>query len=662
MKSKLFRKMCSIALSALMIGGAAVALPQVVPGASVEVSAANSERDFYTEEVQGGIAITGYKGSSENVNIPSSIFGEKVVTIESLGNDNAKIKSIIIPNSCYSIDSGAFENYVNLKNITIPDNVRIIGSSAFSGCTSLTSVSLPKSLDAYYPWAIFQGCTSLKSITIPYGWKEIPERLLSGCTALTSVSIPDTVTTINGGAFEGCTSLKTIYLPQSITEICSSSFSGCTSLKNVKLPDALTQIPDFCFYGCPLTSELTIGKNVESIESYAFGKCQNLKKIIIPESVTYISEYAFADWNNGSTPNLIFYGKKNSYADKFANNHDIPFKALIATTGVVFNTSGISLNVNETYKITATVKPANATINTLTWKSSNTAVATVSADGTVTAKSGGTATITATTADNKSATCSVTVYGSPTSINLNASQMSLGKGETTKLTATVGPQYAKDKTVKWRTSNSKVLTVDQSGNVKAVNNGTAWITATAKGNTKLEKSCKITVKNAPSKITLTKGILTIGVGESYTVGSSVNDGAACAKRTYRTSNSSIVKMTRTDWNGVFVGVKPGVAYVTVRTYNGKESTCKVTVKAAPSKVSLNKTAMTLKVGQKGSVSAIIPSNAGCATRTFRSSNNNVVQMTKTNWTGEFVAKNKGVAYVAVKTYNGKEAYCKVTVQ
>ncbi len=248
----------------------------------------------------------------------------------------------------------------------------------------------------------------------------------------------------------------------------------------------------------------------------------------------------------------------------------------------------------------------------------------------------------------------------PTSISFNKTSMALGVGETFRLKATISPSNATNKTVNWSSSNTSVLTVDKNGNVKGVRTGTATVTAkTANGKT---ASCKITVRNAPSSITLTKGILTIGVGESYTVGSGINDGAACATRTYRTSNSSIVRMTQTDWNGVFVGVKPGVAWVTVRTYNGKESTCRVTVKAAPSKVSLNKKTMTMKVGQRGSLSAIIPDGTGCATRTFRSSNNNVVKMTKTNWTGEFYAKGRGIAYVAVRTYNGKEAYCKITVQ
>ena len=248
----------------------------------------------------------------------------------------------------------------------------------------------------------------------------------------------------------------------------------------------------------------------------------------------------------------------------------------------------------------------------------------------------------------------------PKSVSLNKTVMSLGKNETTKLTATVAPSNATNKSVTWRTSDSKVLTVDKKGNVKAVGNGTAWITAkTVNGK---EKSCKITVKNAPNKVTISKGVVTIGVGEKFTVGSAVPDGSAAAKRTYRTSNSSIVKMTRTDWQGDFVGVKPGVAYVTVRTYNGKESTCKVTVKAAPKSVTISKKALTMKVGQTATLSCSVPSNAGCAARTFRTSNSSVVKMTKTSWTGTFKALKKGTAYVTVRTYNGKESSCKITVE
>ena len=252
------------------------------------------------------------------------------------------------------------------------------------------------------------------------------------------------------------------------------------------------------------------------------------------------------------------------------------------------------------------------------------------------------------TADN----AAIAYAASTNQLTISKSVLSLGKGESFRLTA--------NKSVKWRTSAPKIVTVDSKGNVKAVGIGTARVTGKATDGT--EKSCKITVKKAPSKITLSKGIVTIGVGEKFSVTSSIPNGTACAKRTYRTSNSSVVKMTRTNWQGDFVGVKPGVAYVTVRSYNGKESTCKVTVKKAPTWVSISKKTLTMTVGDTATLSAGIASNAGCAKRTYRTSNSSIVKMTKTSWTGSFKAVKPGTAYVTVRTYNGKEASCKITVK
>ncbi|MDR1631802.1 MAG: DUF6443 domain-containing protein [Dysgonamonadaceae bacterium] len=85
---------------------------------------------------------------------------------------------------------------------------------------------------------------------------------------------------------------------------------------------------------------------------------------------------------------------------------------IVSVTGVSLNTANLSMDVGATSHLTATVAPANATNKTVSWTSSNTAIATVSNTGLVTAKTGGTATITVTTADGaRTASCSVTVIG-----------------------------------------------------------------------------------------------------------------------------------------------------------------------------------------------------------------------------------------------------------
>ena len=395
--------------------------------------------------------------------------------------------------------------------------------------------------------------------------------------------------------------------------------------------------------------------------------CKNgLYKYLLPKQFASCKNIMVI-FNNGSgdqIPAPLAPGMSQSYTEKKLYDGTIwmDLPVTVVPTGITLSKTSVSVEKGKTVSLTATVAPSDAVNKTVTWTSSDSNVAAVS-NGVITAKSAGTATITAKTYNGKTASCKVTVTDSSAvavkGVSLNKTATTIGKGETISLTATVTPSNASNKTITWTSSNTGVATVS-AGKVKGISNGTATITA--KSNNGVTAKCTVTVKNAPASITLTKGILTIGVGEKYEIGSGVNSGAGCATRTYRTSNSSVVKMTRTDWVGNFYGVKPGVAYVTVKTYNGKESTCKVTVKNAPVSVKVNKAVMTLKVGQTGSLSAIIPDGSGCASRTFRTSNSSVVKMTKTNWTGEFKAVKEGTAYVTVRTYNGKEASCKVTVK
>ena len=157
-----------------------------------------------------------------------------------------------------------------------------------------------------------------------------------------------------------------------------------------------------------------------------------------------------------------------------------PYTQDVAVTGVTMSPTSLSLKVGETGSLTATVAPSNATDKTLTWKSSNTSVATVS-NGTVTAKTVGTATITATSNNGKSATATVTVSKDDvavTSVSVSPASLSLTVGDTGELTATVSPSNATDKTLTWKSSNTSVATVSN-GTVTAKAAGTATITATS---------------------------------------------------------------------------------------------------------------------------------------------------------------------------------------
>ncbi len=169
----------------------------------------------------------------------------------------------------------------------------------------------------------------------------------------------------------------------------------------------------------------------------------------------------------------------------------------VKVTGVKLNKSSASIDKGKTITLTATVKPKNASNTKVTWKSSNTSIATVSSDGVVTAKKAGTATITATTKDgNKKATCKVTVKEAKTvkvtGVSLNKTSASVEKGNSITLKATIKPSNATNKNVTWKSSDKRIATVDSNGKVKGVKKGTATITVTTKDGSK-KATCKVTV-------------------------------------------------------------------------------------------------------------------------------------------------------------------------
>ena len=171
----------------------------------------------------------------------------------------------------------------------------------------------------------------------------------------------------------------------------------------------------------------------------------------------------------------------------------------IPVTDVKLNKNNITLTVGDIETLTATVEPTNATNKTVMWSSSNDSVAMVDSNGNVTGKSRGFATITAKATDgNVSATCEVEVKQQVTGISLNKTELSLYTGREEKLTATVKPDNANDRTLIWSSSNPEVATVDSNGNVKAIGRGEAVITATANDGSGETATCTVTVRKKSS--------------------------------------------------------------------------------------------------------------------------------------------------------------------
>ena len=173
---------------------------------------------------------------------------------------------------------------------------------------------------------------------------------------------------------------------------------------------------------------------------------------------------------------------------------EIPVRSLSAAS------KSLTVVTGGTNKASVTVAPTDATNATLTWISSNPAVAKVDGTGVITGMSAGAVTVTARSANGKSVSISVRVVDPATAINLDRGTLSMKSGEAVTLGATVLPVTAGDRTVTWTSSNTEVAAVTTAGKVFAKSAGTCVITAKANGGLNLTAKCTVTVTGTPDKV------------------------------------------------------------------------------------------------------------------------------------------------------------------
>ena len=238
----------------------------------------------------------------------------------------------------------------------------------------------------------------------------------------------------------------------------------------------------------------------------------------------------------------------------------------------------------------------------------------------------------------------------PTGIKLNKTDIVLGTTESYALSTTVTNGNLSQ--VTFSTGNKKIATVDENGKITAVGVGTSKITAkTYNGKT---ASCTVTVKKLADSITLNKTSITLGVGEKYDLNSSIPNNTAAYYRLYYSNNTAIAPVQKA--GGLVTAKTAGTTTIRCKLSNGKEAICKVTVKSAPSRVTVSDKSATLKVGQSKTLKATLNNNAYSYRSTWTSSNTYVATV---NSTGKISAKSQGTATITYKTYNGKTASCKL---
>ena len=160
----------------------------------------------------------------------------------------------------------------------------------------------------------------------------------------------------------------------------------------------------------------------------------------------------------------------------------------------------------------------------------------------------------------------------PDGVSLNYDSLTLQKGESRKVTATVTPDNASDKSVKWATGNSAIATVDQNGNVKAVAVGSTTLTATTSNG--ISKSIPVKVIVNPTSIKLNKTSATMYYGNEMTLTATLAPSDVTEKTiTWTSSNPAVATVN----NGVVKAKGGGKTTITAKTVNGLTATCSVAV-------------------------------------------------------------------------------------
>ena len=340
-----------------------------------EVTIPNSVKAIGSGAFSGCSALT-------SVNLPNGLNAIK----SSAFLNCLRLSDVAIPGSVKTIEYCAFDGCKGLKTLTFSDGVTEIGDYAFRGSESLTRVIIPSTVtsigteaffnslcpptvygekgsyvqtyadenDLYfepienYPalsWSVddngvltisgntqnyFSGPQArtapwgkdVTAVVIKDGVKSIGNYAFYNCQKLKSITIPDSVTCIGNCAFEGCISLTTITLPDSITEIGYGAFYN-SGLKHLTIPDGVTEIFNFTFDRCPDLETVILPETVTRIGEMFNYDYESHTKLLVPESVVSI-----ADEGSFTEKRQSILGYEDSYAQRFATEHDIPFEAV----------------------------------------------------------------------------------------------------------------------------------------------------------------------------------------------------------------------------------------------------------------------------------------------------------------------------------------------
>ena len=573
--------------------------------------------------------VTAIEGETfANSALKEVVIGSSVTSIGYSAFYGTRITEVEIPDSVTEIEYNAFKNCKSLKTVKLSKSLSSMYYGAFENCVSLTSIEIPKSLqvaDVYSgtSYGPFRGCSNLTTVTFEEGATEVARGLFEGCPGLTSIVIPDTVTVIEGyafansalkevvigsnvtsieynafygtgiteveipdsvtkiesSAFMNCFSLESVTLSASLTSLGTYVFENCEKLQSISLPDRLTTVPSETFRGCSALETVTLGNSVTKIDTSAFRSCIALREITIPDTVTTIGNSAFR--NCDALVKIVIPDSVTSFGTYVFYDCD----SLTDVTLSGNMTSIPQYTFGDCDVLEEIVVPRRATsidgyafanavkFHAITIPRSVTSIASNAFSYPQKLTIYGVAGTYAETFANEKGISFVDKQVSAESVSLNANEISLAKGATQTLLLSISPVDCTD-AVSWKSSNTSIVTVGDTGVLKATGIGTATVKVVVGSKS---ASCKVTVYQPVTSISLNRTSLSMGALDMFQLTASVSPSTAVNRDV--TWSSSAPQVASVTDNGFVTALGKGTATITVKAADGSgvSRSCSVTV-------------------------------------------------------------------------------------
>ncbi len=447
----------------------------------------------------GKAEIINYDQSSKDVVIPETIKDSKgnSYTVVSIDSDafgdgfGATVESLSVPGSIRTLKSEQFQNFTALEELTLNDGIEKIGNSAFSNCTSLTEVTLPDSVTTLGAF-VFGDCSALETVRISNNVAEIPSTAFDRCTSLQTVYLGLNTETVHETAFRGCTKLKDIYVYDEIKSFPSES----VDLEKV----TFHCYPDSEFY--TFCTESQYGINVETYP---------VKELLVECDIMaqLYNADAFDGLNKeGLTVSAVYEGAPDRDVTERCtlesdDDFSVPGEKTVTVsylektttyTARVYGLTGITVTADPEKQKYAGAEDVELSKDGLVVTAEClyaddvdvTEECTLSTEDDFTTPGEKTVTV-----SYKGFTATYTAVVYDFSFTNKPSAITMNYKDAYRFTFT--EELPEDVKVVFKSSNPKVLTIDENGNVKTVKRGTSTVTATIEG-TDTVVSCVVTVK------------------------------------------------------------------------------------------------------------------------------------------------------------------------